>query len=73
VNAPAQPGNAQQALVVNNMLAYMSNYNVWAIQYNYNNATLKSSLGTIQGNMMSSIQNLYNSTPFPTNPSACLQ
>jgi hypothetical protein len=73
VNAQNPGGNAQQKLVVNNMLNYMSNYNVWAVQFNYNNNGLKTYLTTLQGTMMSSLQGLYNGANFPTNPTACLQ
>ena len=58
---------------MDSMLNYMSNYNVWAIQYNYNNNGLKTYLGTLQSTLMSSLQGLYSGAYFPTNPSACLQ
>src|SRR5262249_3075458 len=48
-------GNTQQKLVVDSMLNYMSNYNVWAFQYNYNNNGLKTYLNTLQSTMMSSL------------------
>jgi len=73
VNAQNPSGNTQQNLVVDSMLNYMSNYNVWAFQYNYNNNGLKTYLGTLQSTMMTSLQGLYNGAYFPTNPSACLQ
>src|SRR5262249_2324222 len=59
-------GNMQQVLVVSNMLSYMSNYNVWAIQYNYSNNSLKTYLQGIQGNMMSAIGGIYNGVNYPT-------
>ena len=73
VNAQNPNGNAQQKLAVDSMLNYISNYNVWAVQYNYNNNGLKSYLTTLQSTMLSSLQGLYSGTYFPTNPSACLQ
>jgi type II secretory pathway pseudopilin PulG len=74
VNAQNPAGNAQQILVISNMLSYMSNYNVWAQSYNFSNAALKTYLGGIQGGMMSTIQGLYSSPAnFPANPSPCLQ
>jgi len=74
VNAQNPSGNAQQKLVVDSMLNYMSNYNVWAIQYNFNNSSLKSYLSSLQSEMMLNIQGLYGSPAyFPTNASSCLQ
>ena len=80
VNAANPNGNAQQVLVASNMLSYMSNYNVWALQYSYTNDSLKSYLAGdktiigIEPSMMSSIQGLYSlGTPsyYPTNPIPC--
>ena len=71
-NVNAQNGNAQQVLVVSNMLTYMSNYNVWASQ-SFNNAALKSYLIGVQGGLMTTIQGLYSGSYFPTNSSPCLQ
>jgi hypothetical protein len=69
-NAP----NGQQAVVVGNMLSFMSNYNVWALPpNNYVNPTLKNYLIGIQGDLVLSLQNLYMTTPYITNRSACLQ
>jgi hypothetical protein len=73
VNAANPAGNAQQALVVANMLNYMSNYNVWAFQYGFTNATMKAYLRSIQPGLVSSIQGLYQNSYFPTNPNPCVQ
>jgi type II secretory pathway pseudopilin PulG len=68
-------GNAQQLAVVNDMLNYMSNYNVWAIQYGYSKSSsgLYGKLQTIQSALLSDIQGLYSGANFPTNPSPCTQ
>ena len=74
VNAQFANGNAQQALVVNSMLNYMSNYNIWAAgSPPYSVGPMKGYLVTLQGQLMSAIQGLYQSSYFPTNPSACTQ
>jgi type II secretory pathway pseudopilin PulG len=73
VNAQNASGNAQQMLVVSNMLSYMSNYNVWA-QGGFQPGALKTALQGIQAGMVSSIQGLYkNPANAPANPSPCLQ
>jgi type II secretory pathway pseudopilin PulG len=73
VNAANPAGNAQQQSVVNNMLSYMSNYNVWAYQYGFTNAGMKAYLRSIQPGLVSSIQGLYQNSHFPTNPAPCVQ
>jgi len=52
------------------MLAYMSNYNVWA-SGNFTNASLKTYLNNVvQPNLMTAVQGLYRSTynPLSGNP-----
>jgi len=74
-NVNAKNGSAQQSMVVNSMLNYMSNYNVWA-NGNYADATMKSYLISLQGVMMTNLQGIYYAgTPsyYPTNPSPCVQ
>jgi type II secretory pathway pseudopilin PulG len=72
VNAQNPSGNAQQVLVVSNMLSYMSNYNVWA-QGGFKSGALQTYLSGIQGGMVSAIQGLYKSPAnIPANSSPCL-
>jgi hypothetical protein len=75
INAANPTANAQQLLVVNSMLNYMSNYNNWAFLDNYNiNSPYKPYLISLQAQMMTTIEGLYKSPGnYPTNPSPCLQ
>ena len=72
-NAQNPSGNAQQALIVSDMLNYMSKYNTWA-SGGYTDNALKSQLGTIQSAMMSDIAGIYagaGGAYFPANSSSC--
>jgi len=78
VNAANPNGNAQQILVANDMLTYMSNYNVWAFTNNYDkNGGVYTFLKNFEPTMMSDIQGLYllnagkGNNHYPTNPFAC--
>jgi hypothetical protein len=79
VNSANPIGNAQQMLVVSNMLAYMSNYNVWAQGGFKNNDPLQTLLAGdknkgivgIEPSMMASMQGLYSAGNYPTNPYPC--
>jgi hypothetical protein len=80
VNAANANANAQQIAVVNSMMNYMSNYNIWASGVTapggvpFGDASYKTLLNSVQGTMMSAINGLYSSPGnYPTNPSACLQ
>jgi hypothetical protein len=75
VNAANPNGNAQQVLVVNDMLNFMSNYNVWTQVYSNNSsAPIYNPLKALQATMVSDTQGLYISPAnFPTNPSPCVQ
>jgi hypothetical protein len=73
VNAANPNGNAQQALIVNDMLSYMQSYNAWAAS-GYTDASLKNQTITIQGTMMNDIDGIYNGSSgayFPANSSSC--
>jgi hypothetical protein len=66
VNAANPNGNAQQVLIVNDMLNYMQTYNAWAAS-GYTDAGLKSQATTIQGQMMTDIDGIYNGSPSGAN------
>jgi hypothetical protein len=79
VNAANGNGNAQQALVVNDLLTYMSNYNYWAYTDNFSKSSgaykfLAGNNGFEKTTMMSDIQGLYQFNAgggqnyYPTNP-----
>jgi hypothetical protein len=75
VNAANQPGNAQQVLIVNDMLSYMKNYNAWA-NTGYTDNILKNQAISVQGTMMSDIAGIYSGTACancPANPGPCNQ
>jgi hypothetical protein len=71
--ATTVPSNNQQILVANDMLSYMSNYNVWAFSNNFSkSAAVYTTLKNLQPIMVSDIQGLYElSTHYPTNPGPC--
>jgi type II secretory pathway pseudopilin PulG len=75
VNATTKvPANNQQILVANDMLKYMSNYNVWAYSNNYSKSSAAySTLTALQPIMISDIQGLYRISTgnYPTNPGPC--
>jgi type II secretory pathway pseudopilin PulG len=73
VNAQNPSGNAQQALIVSDMLNYMTKYNTWA-NGGYTDNALKSQLTTIQSTMMNDIAGIYagaGGAYFPANSSSC--
>lgn len=68
-NTRARYGAAQQKLVVQAMMHYMSNYVVWA-DGNFANASLKTYLlDTAQPNMIGTLQDLFQGSYYPTNAS----
>ena len=71
-NTRARNGAAQQKLVVQAMMNYMSNYNAWA-DGNFADAGLKSYLlNTVQPGMISTVQDLFQGNAnlyYPTNAS----
>jgi type II secretory pathway pseudopilin PulG len=74
VNAQNPSGNAQQALIVSDMLNYMKNYNTWAAAGYPSPSAQKTSLISIQNTMMSDIAGIYSGaggTYFPANSSSC--
>jgi type II secretory pathway pseudopilin PulG len=60
-NAAQTFGNAQQVIVVGDMLAFMSNYNIWAYSNNFdkNAAIYKTTLQNLEPTMMSDMRGLY--------------
>jgi prepilin-type N-terminal cleavage/methylation domain-containing protein len=74
VNAQNPSGNAQQALIVSDMLNYMKNYNTWAAAGYPSPSAQKTSLVSIQNTMMSDIAGIYSGAGgayFPANSSSC--
>jgi hypothetical protein len=74
VNAQNPSGNAQQALIVSDMLNYMKNYNTWAAAGYPSPSAQKTSLISIQNTMMSDIAGIYSGAGgayFPANSSSC--
>ncbi len=68
-NTRARYGADQQRLVVQAMMNYMSNYNAWAAG-NFADANLKSYLvNTVQPQMISTMQDLFQGAYYPTNAS----
>jgi hypothetical protein len=68
-NTEARYGADQQRLVVDSMMDYMSNYNVWA-QGGFSNASLKAYLtDTVQPNMIETFRDLFQGSYYPTNAS----
>jgi type II secretory pathway pseudopilin PulG len=68
-NTNARYTNQQQRLVVEAMMDYMSNYNVWA-GGGFSNASLKSYLlNTVQPDMITTFQELFQGSYYPTNTS----
>ncbi len=78
VNAQLTNGNAQQVAIINSMMNYMSNYNVWAAG-NFSDSSLQNELKVIEPNMISTMEGIFLSgagagaSYYPTNPSPCLQ
>jgi type II secretory pathway pseudopilin PulG len=71
-------GNAQQVAIVNDMLSYMSNYNIWASGSTsggtpFGDSTYKTLLQNIFSTMMTDINGIYSGANYPTNPVACIQ
>jgi hypothetical protein len=61
----------QQVTIVNTMLAYMSNYNVWA-QGSFSDSAMQTYLkNTLQPNMMNAVVDIYKGAAYPTNSGAC--
>ena len=67
--------NTQQLLVVNDIFAYMSNYNVWAFSNNFSRSSpIYTYLKNFEPTMISDIQGLYllnaggGNSYYPTNP-----
>ena len=61
----------QQVTVVNDFLAYMSNYDRWA-SGNFTDNSMKNYLkNTLQPAMMNAVQSLYVGSAYPTNSGAC--
>jgi type II secretory pathway pseudopilin PulG len=78
VNAANASGNAQQVAIVNDMLSYMSNYNIWASGSTaggtaFGDSTYKTLLQNIFSTMMTDINGIYSGGNYPTNPGACFQ
>jgi len=79
VHAANTNGNAQQLLIINDMMRYMSNYNVWASSGYPSPGSMKTYLQSLEQTMMSDIQGIYvanaggGNNYFPTNPAACAQ
>jgi type II secretory pathway pseudopilin PulG len=74
VNAANPNGNAQQVLIVNDMLNYMKNYNAWAAAGYPDPSAQKTLLISIQSTMMSDIAGIYSGPSgayYPANPAAC--
>jgi hypothetical protein len=70
-NTDAQNGANQQTLVAQAMMNYMSNYNAWAAG-NFTDNNLKAYLkNTVQPNMMSTVQGIYQGAYYATNAGAC--
>ena len=59
VNAANPSGNAQQAIIVNDMLNYMQNYNTWAAAGYPSPSAQKTALISIQSTMMNDIAGIY--------------
>ncbi len=76
VNAANPVGNAQQVLIVNDMLNYMQNYNAWAAAGYPSPSAQKTTLISIQSTMMNDIDGIYNGNAgqyFPANSAPCNQ
>jgi type II secretory pathway pseudopilin PulG len=71
VNSANPMGNAQQMLVASNMLAFMSNYNVWAQGGFKTTDPYKTLLTGIEPSLMTSMRGLYSGVNYPTNPYPC--
>ena len=70
-NTRAAHGAAQQRLVAQAMMNYMSNYNVWA-EGNFSDASIKSYLkNNVQPNMMRTVQELFMGAYYPVNAGPC--
>lgn len=67
-NVNAANGPDQQRLVVQSMMNYMSNYIAWA-DGGFTDPNLKSSAVTAQSTMISTIQDIFQGTHYPTNAS----
>lgn len=68
-NTEARYGAAQQKLVVQSMMNYMSNYIAWA-DGNFTDDSLKSYLlVTVQPNMITTLQEFFQGVYYPTNAS----
>ena len=66
-NNRAQNPSAQQTLVVQSMMTYMSNYDRWA-SGNFTDNNLRNYLkNTVQPNMIAAVQGLYTGNYYPTN------
>ena len=77
VNAANTNGNGQQLLIINDMMTYMSNYNVWASSGYPSPSSMKTYLNSLEQTMMTDIQGIYVANAgggknyYPTNPAAC--
>jgi hypothetical protein len=76
VKAANPNSNAQQVLIVNDMLTFMSNYNVWAYSNGFASGSLKTYLKNFEPTMISDLEGLYQlgsgaNNHYPTNPGPC--